>query len=175
MPTSALSHTLSARVLASPLPLPDPSTPSQVDADLVTPGLYGFLTLFLSAVAVYFLCRSMARRVQRVNQRARLQQMQDQALAGALPPTQTPLPAPLAPEDDEAGTTTEAQELIDDPANLHPPRPHDPSSGQSSTPGTSSPSKGPARPEPSAVKSPPGVTGRQAGTAAGAGGEVESS
>ncbi|ABS06027.1 hypothetical protein Krad_4568 (plasmid) [Kineococcus radiotolerans SRS30216 = ATCC BAA-149] len=55
-----------------------------MDADLVTPGLWGFLTLFLSAVAVYFLGRSMARRVQRVNHRARLQaeaEAQDRAEA----------------------------------------------------------------------------------------------
>ena len=43
----------------------------KVDADLVTPGLKGFLILFVLAVAVYFLGRSMARRVRRVNQRAR--------------------------------------------------------------------------------------------------------
>lgn len=73
---------LSAAALAAKLlqadnsPLPDahPSTPlPKVDADLVTPGLLGFFTLFLSALAVFFLARSMARRVQRVNHRARLQ------------------------------------------------------------------------------------------------------
>lgn len=53
-------------------PLPVPTAQSQVDADLVTPGLWGFATLFLSAVAVFFLARSMARRVQRVEYRARL-------------------------------------------------------------------------------------------------------
>ncbi|WP_432503049.1 hypothetical protein [Kineococcus arenarius] len=43
-----------------------------IDPDLVTPGLGGFLTLFALAMALYFLGRGMARRVQRVNQRARL-------------------------------------------------------------------------------------------------------
>jgi hypothetical protein len=72
----------------SPLPSPHADTPTttpEVDADLVTPGLWGFLTLFLSAVAVYFLGRSMARRVQRVNHRARLQaeaEAQSRAEAG---------------------------------------------------------------------------------------------
>jgi Na+-transporting methylmalonyl-CoA/oxaloacetate decarboxylase gamma subunit len=44
-----------------------------VDADLVTPGLWGFLLLFFLALAVYLLGRSMARRVRGVNQRARLE------------------------------------------------------------------------------------------------------
>lgn len=64
-------------VLAStPLPSPHPSSSGStpdVDADLVTPGLYGFVTLFLSALAVFFLARSMARRVQRMTYRARLE------------------------------------------------------------------------------------------------------
>ena len=74
-PVMAIFATIAAAadvVLTAPLPIPDPSATSEVDADLVTPGLWGFLTLFLSALAVYFLGRSMARRVQRVNHRARL-------------------------------------------------------------------------------------------------------
>jgi len=54
-------------------PSPSPSTPATPDADLVTPGLWGFVALFFLAVAVYFLGRSMARRVRRVNQRARVE------------------------------------------------------------------------------------------------------
>lgn len=49
------------------------SATPKVDADLVTPGLWGFVALFVLAVAVYFLGRSMARRIQRVNNRARLE------------------------------------------------------------------------------------------------------
>ncbi|GAA0294413.1 hypothetical protein [Kineococcus aurantiacus] len=62
-----------------PLATPSPTTSStatststagtttpDVDADLVTPGLRGFVVLFVLAVAVYFLGRSMARRIQRV-------------------------------------------------------------------------------------------------------------
>ncbi|WP_432561118.1 hypothetical protein [Kineococcus sp. SYSU DK003] len=50
---------------------PSPTATPEVDADLVTPGLAGFVVLFLSAIAVYFLARSMARRIQKVNHRAR--------------------------------------------------------------------------------------------------------
>lgn len=66
---------LSAFLAATPTPSPTTTTPA-VDADLVTPGLWGFVTLFVLAVAVYFLGRSMARRVQRMNQRARLQEQE---------------------------------------------------------------------------------------------------
>ncbi|WP_432523530.1 hypothetical protein [Kineococcus sp. SYSU DK006] len=55
---------------ATPSPTASTATP-RVDADLVTPGLWGFVSLFVLALAVYFLGRSMARRVQRVNHRAR--------------------------------------------------------------------------------------------------------
>ena len=57
---------------ATPSPTATGQTP--LDADLVTPGLAGFLILFFLAVAVYFLGRSMARRVRGVNQRARLEE-----------------------------------------------------------------------------------------------------
>lgn len=67
---------VTALVLAvTPTPSPSTTTPA-VDADLVTPGLWGFLTLFVLAVAVYFLGRSMARRVQRMNQRVRLEEQE---------------------------------------------------------------------------------------------------
>ncbi|GAB3467285.1 hypothetical protein AB1207_18925 [Kineococcus endophyticus] len=58
------------------------STTPKVDADLVTPGLSGFVMLFVLAVAVYFLGRSMARRIRRVNHRARLEE-QERAAAAA--------------------------------------------------------------------------------------------
>ena len=67
---------------ATPTPSPTTTTPA-VDADLVTPGLWGFVTLFVLEVGVYFLARSMARRVQRVNQRARLQEQEDAERAAA--------------------------------------------------------------------------------------------
>ncbi|PRY15211.1 hypothetical protein [Kineococcus rhizosphaerae] len=50
---------------------PSATATPKVDADLVTPGLKGFLILFVLAVAVYFLGRSMARRIRRVNLEAR--------------------------------------------------------------------------------------------------------
>ncbi|MCI2238370.1 hypothetical protein MO973_17965 [Paenibacillus sp. TRM 82003] len=62
------AETSTATVTDGPVP-----TESTVDADLVTPGLGGFISFFLLAVAVYFIGRGMARRVQRVNQRARLE------------------------------------------------------------------------------------------------------
>lgn len=58
-------------LLLAVTPSPTGTAVPEVDADLVTPGLRGFLVLFFFAVAVYFLGRSMARRVRRVNQRAR--------------------------------------------------------------------------------------------------------
>jgi Na+-transporting methylmalonyl-CoA/oxaloacetate decarboxylase gamma subunit len=54
-------------------PSPTTTATSEVDADLVTPGLWGFVMLFVLAVAVYFLGRSMARRIQRMNHRARVE------------------------------------------------------------------------------------------------------
>jgi hypothetical protein len=66
---------ITALVLAAtPTPSTTSTAPAVLDADLVTPGLWGFLLLFFLAVAVYFLGRSMARRVRGVNQRARLEE-----------------------------------------------------------------------------------------------------
>jgi len=65
---------------------PSPTTTGvteTVDADLVTPGLAGFLTLFVLAVAVYFIGRSMARRIQRMNHRARAEAEEAAAQAEA--------------------------------------------------------------------------------------------
>ncbi|WP_432546786.1 hypothetical protein [Kineococcus sp. SYSU DK004] len=63
---------LAALVAASPSPSPsDPA--ATLDPDLVTPGLWGFASLFVLALAVYLIGRGMARRVQRVNQRARVE------------------------------------------------------------------------------------------------------
>jgi len=62
-----------AALLLAATPSPTTTTTPKVDADLVTPGLWGFVLLFFLALAVYFLGRSMARRVRRVNQRARLE------------------------------------------------------------------------------------------------------
>ncbi|MFB9375656.1 hypothetical protein ACFFKU_17940 [Kineococcus gynurae] len=52
---------------------PVPTRQETPPADLVSPGIGGFLALFLLALAVYFLGRSMARRVRRVNQRAQVE------------------------------------------------------------------------------------------------------
>jgi hypothetical protein len=66
---------ITALVLAAtPSPTGTGGGQTPLDADLVTPGLWGFLLLFFLAIAVYFLGRSMARRVRGVNQRARLEE-----------------------------------------------------------------------------------------------------
>lgn len=66
-------------VLRLATPSPTTTATPKVDADLVTPGLWGFVLLFFLALAVYFLGRSMARRVRRVNQRARVEaELQDE-------------------------------------------------------------------------------------------------
>ena len=61
-----------ALAAATPTPTTSGTQQPSVDADLVTPGLGGFLALFGLALALYLLARSMARRVQRMNHRARL-------------------------------------------------------------------------------------------------------
>jgi len=60
-------------LLALSTPSPSSTATPKLDADLVTPGLWGFVLLFFLAIAVYLLGRSMARRVRRVNQRARVE------------------------------------------------------------------------------------------------------
>ena len=61
-------------LLMAATPTPTSTAAAEVDSDLVTPGVWGFLLLFFLALAVYFLGRSMARRVRGVNQRARLEE-----------------------------------------------------------------------------------------------------
>jgi hypothetical protein len=83
---------------ATPTPTSTASTTPKVDADLVTPGLAGFVMLFVLAVAVYFLGRSMARRIQRVNHRARLEEEERAgAQAGAPSGAGTPEDPPGQP------------------------------------------------------------------------------
>ncbi|NAZ87226.1 hypothetical protein [Kineococcus indalonis] len=72
-----------APLAATPTPTTSSGTQQpSVDADLVTPGLGGFLALFGLALALYLLGRSMARRVQRVNHRARVE-AEERAAAAA--------------------------------------------------------------------------------------------
>jgi len=88
------------------LSTPSPTTTAtpKVDADLVTPGLWGFVLLFFLALAVYFLGRSMARRVRRVNQRARVEAELQEGRASAEDPArdepQTTPTAPAAADED---------------------------------------------------------------------------
>ncbi|WP_432515186.1 hypothetical protein [Kineococcus sp. SYSU DK001] len=88
--TSALGLTTPSPSATSTATSTAPATP-KVDADLVTPGLWGFVLLFVLAVAVYFLGRSMARRIQRVNHRARAEAEERAAsTTPTAPPSQDP-------------------------------------------------------------------------------------
>lgn len=59
---------LYAALLASPTPTPGP------DADLVTPGVWGFVITFAVIVAVVLLIIDMARRMRRVTYRAQVKE-----------------------------------------------------------------------------------------------------
>jgi hypothetical protein len=122
MALAQVRHALSSRLTGSLFPSPQPGTSSPVDADLVTPGLWGFATLFASAVAVYFLGRSMARRVQRVNQRARLEQARG-GVPSPGPEGQDPAadPDPLACTS-PAAVTAPGDVAVDDGRDLGSPR-----------------------------------------------------
>lgn len=101
MTTTTALYLTAGRYSTSPLPAP--AGQSEVDADLVTPGLWGFATLFFFAVAVFLLGRSMARRVQRVDHRARLlleeQERQGEAAALSSPATEGAEEFPREPAD----------------------------------------------------------------------------
>ena len=64
------------------LPAPSPVPTSGVDADLVTPGVWGFVITFLLVVAVVLLIIDMTRRIRRVTYRAQVkEQLEGEALA----------------------------------------------------------------------------------------------
>ena len=56
------------------LPEPSPVPTSGVDADLVTPGVWGFVVTFLLVVAVVLLIIDMTRRIRRVTHRAQVKE-----------------------------------------------------------------------------------------------------
>ena len=56
------------------LPEPSPVPTSGVDADLVTPGVWGFVVTFLLVVAVVLLIFDMTRRIRRVTHRAQVKE-----------------------------------------------------------------------------------------------------
>ena len=77
---------------ATPTPTPTPSTPPE---ELVTPGVPGFLALFVLGVAVILLGTSMVRRVRRVDYVGRRREQESTAAAPPAPGT-TPGDAPPA-------------------------------------------------------------------------------
>jgi large-conductance mechanosensitive channel len=69
-------------VLWFDLPDPSPVPTSGVDADLVTPGVWGFVITFLLVVAVVLLIIDMTRRIRRVTYRAQVkEQLEAEQLA----------------------------------------------------------------------------------------------
>ncbi len=56
------------------VPTPSPVPTSGVDADLVTPGVWGFAITFLLVVVVVLLIIDMTRRVRRVTHRAQVRE-----------------------------------------------------------------------------------------------------
>ncbi len=56
------------------VPDPSPVPTSGVDADLVTPGVWGFVVTFLLVVAVVLLIFDMTRRIRRVTHRAQVRE-----------------------------------------------------------------------------------------------------
>lgn len=64
------------------VPTPSPVPSSGVDADLVTPGVWGFAITFALVIAVVLLIIDMTRRIRRVNYRAQVrEQLASEALA----------------------------------------------------------------------------------------------
>ena len=69
-----MHHALAALVRAAATPTP---TPTQVDPELVTPGVWGFVITALVALAVVFLVWDMMRRIRRGRVRADIQEELD--------------------------------------------------------------------------------------------------
>jgi hypothetical protein len=86
------------RLAATPAP-----TPTGVDADDVTPGVWGFAVIFVIAVVVVLLIIDMQRRVRRVNYKAEIDEKLQAELAES---TRANAPG----EEPEAGTPGESSE-----------------------------------------------------------------
>ena len=66
--------------------VPSPAPSPNVDADLVTPGVWGFVITALVMIAVILLIIDMVRRMRRVNYRAEIRQrLEDEAAAASTP------------------------------------------------------------------------------------------
>lgn len=67
---------------------PSPSPTSSVSDDLVTPGVWGFVTIAVIMVAVILLIIDMVRRLRRLNYRAEIRERLEQEAAAASTPTE---------------------------------------------------------------------------------------
>ncbi|MEO6116859.1 MAG: hypothetical protein ABIP33_10785 [Pseudolysinimonas sp.] len=66
--------------------VPSPAPTPNVNADLVTPGVWGFAITAFVMVAVILLIIDMVRRMRRVNYRAEIRQRLEDEAASATPP-----------------------------------------------------------------------------------------
>jgi hypothetical protein len=109
-----MHHALAALVSAATTPAPTPT--ADVDPDLVTPGVWGFVITALVAVAVIFLVWDMMRRIRRGRVRADIQEeldAEEQAQRAAAAATTT---------DDESADAAGDDRTGDEPDGTAPPR-----------------------------------------------------
>jgi len=69
----AAQHALLRAATSTPMPTPGP----EFNEDTVTPGLFGFITMFVIAAAVVLLALDMVRRVRRNTYRAQIAEQLD--------------------------------------------------------------------------------------------------
>jgi flagellar biosynthesis/type III secretory pathway M-ring protein FliF/YscJ len=101
-----MQHAIAVILSAATTPTPTP-TPSEVDPDIVTPGVVGFLVTAFIAIAVILLVWDMMRRIRRGRVRADIQEELDaeEQAARATGATET---------DDQSIDADSAEELRDD-------------------------------------------------------------
>lgn len=108
-----MHHAFAALVSAATTPAPTPT--ADVDPDLVTPGVWGFVITALVAVAVIFLVWDMMRRIRRGRVRADIQEeldAEEQAQRAA---------AATTTDDEDAGAAGDDR-TGDEPDGTAPPK-----------------------------------------------------